>query len=222
MRIISSFRTRVASNDVPPLSISASNDENWQWLFPDSAEGERKFLVRTDFGGGGDSRRGRRRSSSRTRQGAGDDSAVPPPSSSSREDRKRLYLLVELTCTVQTAKDGEGAAGGVGRGGDGAVRGPLKNFRAGSGSAGGGRGRGRDRKRRGRRRRVGGIRGKAGSDEDGDSDSSYSGGSSSDDGSSGGSQVRRPCFVEGDEVERIQEGCRARSPLQCAAQAEEA
>lgn len=109
---------------------------------------------------------------------------------------------------MQTAKDGDGAAGGVGRGGDGAVRGPLKNFRAGSGSAGGGRGgrgRGRGRKRSGRRRRVGGIRGKAGSDDDGDSDSSYSGGSSSDDGSSGGSQVRRPCFVDGEKVERTQE-----------------
>lgn len=173
-------------------------------MFPDSAEGERKFLVRTDFGGGGggDSRRGRRRSSSggRTRQGAGDDGATPPRSS--REDRNRLYLLVELTCTVQTAKDGDGAAGGVGRGGDGAVRGPLKNFRAGSASARGGGGRGRGRGRKRRRRRIGGIIGKGGSD-DGDSDSYYSGGSSSADGSSGNSQVSRPRYCQPGEVERF-------------------
>lgn len=160
-----------------------------QWLFPDSAEGERKFLVRTDFGSGGGggsskNRHGRRRSSTRNRnhnQGSAED--TPPPSSSFRGDRKRLFLLVELTCTVQTAKDGDGLAGGGtrgrgGGGGEGAVRGPLKNFRV----SGGGSGRG-SRKGRKRGRRVGGIKGKGGDVDDDDSDScSYSGEGSSADG----------------------------------------
>ena len=95
---------------------------------------------------------------------------------------------MELTCTVQTLKDGTagvdaddypGARGAWAAGGrrgrtaddgEGAVRGPLKNFRAASSSAGG-RGR-RGRKHRGRR----------------DGDSEYSGeGSSADD--SEGSKV---------------------------------
>lgn len=158
-----------------------------QWVFPDSSEGERKFLVRTDFGSGGDSRQGHRRGSSRTHKGAGDDSANP--SSSFRGDRRKLFLLVELTCVVQTTKDGagdpygDGMAGGSRRGGEG-VRGPLKNFRAGSGGGrrGGRRGRGR--------RRVGGIREKGGGD-DGHSDSYDSGeGCRSASGRSIGSQVR--------------------------------
>ena len=164
-------------------------------MFPDSSEGERKFLVRTDFGsGGGDSRQSRRRGSGRNQQGAGDDSGAP--SSSSRGDKRKLFLLVELTCVVQTAKDGtedsygDGVAGGGRRGGDG-VRGPLKNFRAGSSSGGGGR------KRRGRRR-VGGIREKRGGD-DGDSDSYDSGqGSGSADDRSSGSQVGSPLWRESD------------------------
>lgn len=87
---------------------------------------------------------------------------------------------MELTCTVQTAKDGtatgmdsygDGLAGGGrrgrgGGGGEGAVRGPLKNFRA--SGAGGGKGR-----RRGGGR-VGGIREKGGDDDDGDDSDSYS------------------------------------------------
>lgn len=92
---------------------------------------------------------------------------------------------------VQTAKDGtgdshgDGVAGGGRRGGEG-VRGPLKNFRAGS-SSGGGRGGGRRRKGS---RRVGGIGEKGGGDGD-DSDSYDSGeGSSSADERSSGSQVR--------------------------------
>lgn len=159
-------------------------------MFPDSSEGERKFLVRTDFGSGSDSRQGRRRGGGRNQQGAGDDSAAPP--SSFRGDKRKLFLLVELTCVVQTAKDGagdlygDGVAGGGRRGGDG-VRGPLKNFRAGS-SSGGGRGGGR--RRRGGRR-VGGIREKGGGGDDGDSDPYDSGeGSSSADDRSSGSQVR--------------------------------
>lgn len=80
---------------------------------------------------------------------------------------EKLFLLVELTCTVQTLKDGwtgtdaddYGVTGGARRGGgrrgnnndaeEGAVRGPLKNFRAGGGrkrrqrgARGGGKGRG--------------------------------------------------------------------------------
>ena len=155
-------------------------------MFPDSSEGERKFLVRTDFGSGGDGRHRRRRGSGgRNQQGAGDDGGANP-SPSSRGDRRKLFLLVELTCVVQTAKDGtgdpygDGAAGGGRRGGEG-VRGPLKNFRGGG------------RKRRGRRR-VGGIREKAGGG-DRDSDSYGSGeGSSSDGDRSGASQVRHLSF----------------------------
>lgn len=48
--------------------------------------------------------------------------------------RERLFLLVELTCTVQTSTadcDDVWEEGG-GMGGGGAVHGPLKNFRAGS------------------------------------------------------------------------------------------
>lgn len=141
--------------------------------------------MRTDFGSGGDGRQGRRRGSSgRNHQGAGDDSANPSPSS--RGDRRKLSLLVELTCVVQTAKDGAADHYGDGgrRGGEG-VRGPLKNFRVGS-SSWGGRGGGR----KGGRRRVGGIRAKDGG-RDGASDSYDSDeGSSSPDDRSSGSQVR--------------------------------
>lgn len=78
---------------------------------------------------------------------------------------------------MQTAKDGATPAKMDG----GGVRGPLKNFRAGSSSAGGGR--------RGKRSgRVGGIREKRGRGEN--SDSYYSGeGSSGNEYSDGGSQV---------------------------------
>lgn len=108
---------------------------------------------------------------------------------------------MELTCTVQTLKDGTAgvdaddypgargalaaaAARGRRRGGnaddgdgEGAVRGPLKNFRAGSSAGGGRRGR-RGRKSKGRR----------GGNGDAD-DSDYSGERSSADDDSEGSKV---------------------------------
>eukprot|EP00903_Cladosiphon_okamuranus_P008645 g8289.t1 len=186
----SEYSEHFLCNTYKTLAIQHPQKEE-QWVFPDSSEGERKFLVRTDFGSGGDSRQGRRLGSSRNQQGAGDDSANPSPSF--RGDRRKLFLLVELTCVVQTAKEetgdpyGDGLAGSSRRGGEG-VRGPLKNFRAGSGGGHGG-----GRKGRGRRR-VGGIREKGGGD-DGDSDSYDSGeGSSSAEDRSSGSQPG----VEGD------------------------
>lgn len=128
-----------------------------QWLFPDSSEGERKFLVRTDFGTRGGTR------NDRGKRGHDDDDTIPGSKSLSRAGdgrsvgrRDKLFLLVELTCTVQTSKDGidgddeeedYGRLGGLKKkGGSGPVNGPLKNFRA------GGAGR---RKGKGRRHSVG-------------------------------------------------------------------
>lgn len=97
---------------------------------------------------------------------------------------------------VQTEKDGtansysDGVAGGGRRGGEGAVRGPLKNFRAGSSSGG-------SRKKSGRRR-VGGIREKGGDDRDSESYGSGERTSSADDDDDGssGSRVRHVFDVE--------------------------
>lgn len=120
-----------------------------QWIFPDSSEGERKFLVRTDFGSGGGAGESRRDRRHYNRQGSGENS---PPRRHASGNKDKLFLLVELTCTVQTHKDGSAAAaeddgyGGLSGGGargsgwgkgnrndeGGGVRGPLKNFRAGS------------------------------------------------------------------------------------------
>ncbi|CAM9306949.1 unnamed protein product, partial [Ectocarpus sp. 4 AP-2014] len=161
----SEYNEHFLCNTYKTLAIQHPQKEE-QWLFPDSSEGERKFLVRTDFGSSSSN-------SSSSRQGTRDNN---PSSGHSRGDRKRLFLLVELTCTVQTAKDDATAVKMEG----GGVRGPLKNFRAGSSSTRGGR--------RGKRRgRVGGIREKRGRGED--SDSYYSGeGSSGNAYSDGGSQ----------------------------------
>ncbi|CAN0343330.1 unnamed protein product, partial [Pylaiella littoralis] len=188
-------------------------EEQARWLFPDSAEGERKFLVRTDFGSGGGgskSRQARRRGSSRNRnhnQGTGDDS--PPPSSSFRGDRNRLFLLVELTCTVQTAKDGAAAGMDSGRGGgrgEGAVRGPLKNFRVSGGSSGRG-----DRKGTRRGGRVGGVRGKGGGDDGDGSDSSSSANGESDGGSGSGSSSNSSGNNNGNKKRRGSRGLFSRN-----------
>lgn len=135
-------------------------------------------MVRTDFGS--DSRQEHRSHRNSRSQRTGDDH----PSPSSPENRENLFLLVELTCTVQTLKDGTlgtdtddyGELGGVqrgnGGGGNNEVRGPLKNFRAGS-SAVGGRG------SRGRKKGGGGRR----------TDSDYSDEESSRDDDSDGAEV---------------------------------
>ncbi|CAM9771215.1 unnamed protein product, partial [Discosporangium mesarthrocarpum] len=116
------FQDHFLGNCYKTLAVQHPQKEE-QWLFPDSSEGERKFVVRTDFGPGiADDRTGGR---GRVRGGGEEDNAAELRS------RERLFLLVELTCTVQTERNGAGGAGrGDWREGEDQIKGPLKNFLA--------------------------------------------------------------------------------------------